>query len=53
MNSGSTTGIDGEPAAVAITWAARVLFVGLALLALALVEWGKIVGFFGTTDDHE
>jgi hypothetical protein len=53
VNSGSATGIDGDPAAVAITWAARVLFVGLALLALALIEWGKIVGFFRTTNDPE
>lgn len=53
LNSGSATGIDGDPAAVAITWAARVLFVGLALLALALIEWGKIVGFFGRTDDNK
>ncbi|MEA2677091.1 MAG: hypothetical protein QOJ81_1232 [Chloroflexota bacterium] len=45
LNSGSPTGIDGDPGALAITWAARVLCVGLALLALSLVEWGKIVAY--------
>ncbi|HEX7196912.1 MAG TPA: hypothetical protein VF364_08780 [Candidatus Limnocylindria bacterium] len=37
-------GIDGDPGAVAVTWAARTLFVGLALIALAVIEWGKIIG---------
>ncbi len=43
-NPGNTGGLDGDPGAVAITWAARAIFVGLALVALALIEWGKILG---------
>jgi hypothetical protein len=42
-NDGAPGGIDGDPGAVAITWAARALFIGLALLSLALVEWDKLV----------
>lgn len=42
-NPGASGGIDGDPGAVAITWAARTLFGGLALVALALVEWEKII----------
>jgi hypothetical protein len=38
-NEGQLGGIDGDPGAVAITWAARALFAGLALIALALVDW--------------
>ena len=44
LNPGATGGIDGDPGAVAVTWAARTLFVGLALIALAVIEWGKILG---------
>lgn len=47
-NAGAPGGLDGDPGAVAITWAARALFVGLALMALALIEWGKILGLFRT-----
>lgn len=47
-NPGQIGGIDGDPAAVAVTWAARTLFVGLFLVSLALVEWGQIVGLFRT-----
>jgi hypothetical protein len=44
VNPGNPGGLDSsDPGAVAITWAARALFVGLALLALALIEWGKIL----------
>jgi hypothetical protein len=45
-NPGNPGGLDGDPGAVAITWAARALFVGLAIVALALVEWDKIFDLF-------
>jgi hypothetical protein len=45
-NPGMIGGIDGDAGAVAVTWAARGLFAGLALLSLALIEWGKIVDFW-------
>lgn len=48
LNPGQVGGIDGDPGAVAVTWAARTLFAGLALISLALVEWGKIVSVFRT-----
>ncbi len=41
-NASTSTGLDGDPAAVAITLAARTLFFGLAILSLALVEWHKV-----------
>ena len=46
---GAPGGIDGDPGAVAVTWAARALFVGLALVALALVEWERIFGVIRTS----
>ena len=39
LNEGAQGGIDGDPGAVAITWAARTLFAGLAMLALAMFDW--------------
>lgn len=42
-NPGQVGGIDGDPGAVAVTWAARALFGGLAILALALINWGALV----------
>ena len=39
LNEGAPGGIDGEDGAVALVWAARVLFLGLAFVSLALVEW--------------
>jgi len=42
-NSGAAGGIDGDPGGVAVTWAARALFAGLALVALALIEWKEII----------
>jgi hypothetical protein len=39
LNEGQLGGIDGDAGAVAVTWAARTLFGGLAALSLALVEW--------------
>ncbi len=45
-NPGQIGGLDGDPGSVAITWAARTIFVGLALVALALIEWDRIPGIF-------
>ena len=42
-NAGAPGGIDGDLGAVAVTWAARALFAGLALLALALLNWDAII----------
>jgi hypothetical protein len=39
LNGRALGGIDGDPAAVAVTWAARALFAGLALLALSMLDW--------------
>jgi|GEM_PF-2315797 hypothetical protein len=39
FNDGASGGIDGDPGAVAVTWAARTLFVGLAIMSLAMVDW--------------
>jgi hypothetical protein len=39
LNGGAVGGIDGDPGAVAVTWAARALFAGLAVLALSLLDW--------------
>lgn len=50
-NAGAPGGLDGDGGAVAITWAARTLFVGLAPMALALIEWGKILNIFRTRAD--
>ena len=47
VNDGQFGGIDGDPGAVAITWAARTLFAGLVLISLALVDWERFVGLFG------
>lgn len=49
LNPGQTGGIDGDPGAVAVTWAARTLFVGLALVSLALIEWGRILRWYRTS----
>lgn len=42
LNAGAPGGIDGDPAGIAVTWAARALFVGMALVSMALVEWGSV-----------
>ncbi|MBA3403986.1 MAG: hypothetical protein H0U13_04735 [Gemmatimonadaceae bacterium] len=39
LNEGASGGIDGDPGAVAVTWAARTLFAGLAVIGLALIDW--------------
>jgi len=41
-NPGQLGGLDGDSGALAVTWAARTLFWGLALLSLALIYWGRI-----------
>ena len=38
-NEGASGGIDGEPGTLAVTFAARMLCVGLALASVALVDW--------------
>jgi hypothetical protein len=38
VNDGQVGGIDGDAGAVAVTWAARALFAGLAILALAVAD---------------
>lgn len=43
LNDGASGGIDGEPIGVAITWTARTLFAGLALLSLALIDWAWVI----------
>jgi hypothetical protein len=42
FNEGASGGIDGDPGAVAVTWAARNLFVGLAILSLAMIDWDRL-----------
>ena len=49
VNDGQVGGIDGDGGAVAVTWAARALFAGLALIALALVEWGVLYRLMRTS----
>ena len=46
LNDGQAGGIDGDPGAVAITWAARTLFAGLVLTSLALIDWAGFVADF-------
>ena len=50
LNPGQVGGIDGDPGAVAVTWAARALFAGLAVLALAVADLGVIGRMFASTD---
>jgi hypothetical protein len=44
LNEGQLGGIDGDAGAVAVTWAARTLFAGLAALSLASFDWDWFVG---------
>jgi len=46
LNPGQVGGIDGDPGAVAVTWAARALFAGLAVLVGPRAGWlaGTIAG---------
>ena len=54
LNDGAPGGIDGDDGAVAVIWAARVLFAGLAVLSLAIVEWrGVEAAFRSSKDTHE
>ena len=50
LNPGQVGGIDGDPGAVAVTWAARALFAGLAVLALAVADLGLIGRMVVSTD---
>jgi hypothetical protein len=50
LNDGASGGIDGDPGAVAVAWAARTLFVGLAALALAIVDWDWLGRAIRSTD---
>jgi hypothetical protein len=43
LNEGQLGGIDGDAGAVAVTWAARTLFAGLAALSLAMIDWDWLV----------
>ena len=49
LNYGAPGGLDGDPGAVAVTWAARTLFAGLALVSLALLEWDRFARFIRNT----
>lgn len=42
QNAGQTAGIDGDPAAVAVTWAARAICAGLVLISLAMLDWDRL-----------
>ncbi|HZM73465.1 MAG TPA: hypothetical protein VFC71_08795 [Candidatus Polarisedimenticolia bacterium] len=39
LNEGQVGGIDGDAGAVAVVYAARALFAGLAALSLAVFDW--------------
>jgi hypothetical protein len=49
LNDGQVGGIDGDAGAVAVTWAARALFGGLAILALAIPDWDSGLRALGGT----
>ena len=51
FNEGASGGIDGDPGAIAVTWAARNLFVGLAILSLALIDWDWLGRVFRPSAD--
>jgi hypothetical protein len=42
--------IGGEPAAVAVTSAARMLAGGLVVLSLAMVDWAALASLFGSRE---
>jgi hypothetical protein len=46
VNEGAVGGLDGDAGAVAVTWAARALFGGLAILSLAAFEWSKVAALW-------
>lgn len=52
-NPAASGGLDGDPAALAVTWAARAIFIGLTLVALAIVEWDRIFARMGWTSRPE
>jgi hypothetical protein len=51
LNDGQVGGIDGDAGAVAVTWAARALFAGLAVLALAVADLGLVGRLIRSTDE--
>ncbi|HET9520441.1 MAG TPA: hypothetical protein VFO73_05280 [Candidatus Limnocylindrales bacterium] len=53
LNDGAPGGLDGDPGAVAITYAARALFVGMTLIAVALVEWGWLLARAREANDRQ
>ena len=46
LNDGQVGGLDGDAGAVAVTYAVRMLSVGLAIIALAVAEWGRLIEAF-------
>lgn len=46
QNGGPFGVIEGDPAAVAVAGAARVLAFGLALVAIAMVDWEELRSLF-------
>jgi hypothetical protein len=51
LNDGQVGGIDGDAGAVAVTWAARALFAGLAVLALAVADLGLVGRMIRSNDE--
>lgn len=51
LNEGQLGGIDGDAGAVAVTWAARTLFAGLAALSLAMFDWDWIARAIRSVSD--
>jgi hypothetical protein len=51
LNDGASGGIDGDPGAVAVTWAARNIFIGLAILSVALIDWDWVARLATWPDD--
>ena len=52
LNEGQVGGIDGDAGAVAVTWAARTLFAGLAALSLAMLDWDWIARAIRSESDR-
>ena len=51
-NAGQAGGIDGDPGALAITWGVRAIFVAIALISLALLDWGILLASFRRQPDE-
>jgi hypothetical protein len=50
-NEGQVGGIDGDAGAVAVTWGVRAIFVAIALISLALLEWHILLAPFRREPD--